>query len=389
MAFSVSKCDIESFLRSHEHIEDPHLFDVGKHVGEWVLTAFIGRGGSGEVYRAKHRLLGVEVAVKILFRTERSAKDRFVREARILSENNVPAFPRFYGYGEVDGRPYLVTELLEYYPLPCRDAEAAAYLMGVCEGVQRLHELGFVHRDIKPQNILRRPSTNSPVLIDLGLVKDVRGPMIRPGALLSVVEGKAVGVGTLRYSAPEQFSGGDVSPASDIHALGMLANECFGGKPSSAWSRIIRRSTSSIPSQRYENVVAFVRAVRFRFLKECLGMLAFVSVVVAIAAVYLYDPKVLELRRSEVTHQENRSRSSDSAFGGDVSAGAIANVSDGLGGEENASVAQDHSAESGAASSATSSPNVPAKEDDATSVMKLEWTQKGSYSGDTVVDRDF
>lgn len=91
-------------------------------------------------------------------------------------------------------------------------------------------------------------TTGEPVLIDLGLVKDVTLPVVHRGESLSIVNGKAVGVGTPRYAAPEQFAGGEISPAADIHALGMLANDCFGGNPPLPWARIIRRSTSSIPS---------------------------------------------------------------------------------------------------------------------------------------------
>ena len=59
MGLKVKKAEIEAFLRAHEHIEDPHLFDVGKCIGDWRLTAFIGKGGSGEVYRAQHTELAV------------------------------------------------------------------------------------------------------------------------------------------------------------------------------------------------------------------------------------------------------------------------------------------------------------------------------------------
>ena len=266
MGLKVKKAEIEAFLKAHEHIEDPHLFDVGKRIGDWRLTAFIGRGGSGEVYRAQHTELAVTAAIKILSRDDKPAKDRFRREAQILAENVLPVFPRFYGFGKIEGRSYIVLELLEYLPLPTTDKEVARYLLNVCVGVDRLHSLGLVHRDIKPQNVLQRESSGQPVLIDLGLVKDVTLPVAHRGESLSIVNGKAVGVGTPRYAAPEQFSGGDISPSADIHALGMLANECFGGNPPRSWTRIIRRSTSSIPSQRYANIAQFARAVKYRHL---------------------------------------------------------------------------------------------------------------------------
>jgi serine/threonine protein kinase len=101
-----------------------------------------------------------------------------------------------------------------------------------------------------------------PVLIDLGLVKDTSVVRGHAGESLSIVDGQAVGVGTPRYAAPEQMSGDDVSPATDVYALGMLANDCFGGKPPRAWQRIIQRATAAIPAQRYANVDAFANAIQ-------------------------------------------------------------------------------------------------------------------------------
>lgn len=268
MALKIKKHQIETFLRNHAHIDDQHLFSVGKAVGEWRLTAFISKGGSGEIYRAKHSKLDISVAIKILFREDEQARSRFRREAQIFAENQSLVFPRFYGYGEVEGYPYMVIELLEYLPLPNTDHEVARYLLKVCEGLEYLHTLGLVHRDIKPQNILQRGSSGRPVLIDLGLVKDVTLPVAHQGESLSIVGGKAIVVGTPRYSAPEQFAGGEISPAADIHALGMLANDCFGGNPPLVWSRIIRRSTSSIPTQRYHTVRDFASAIRQRYWRD-------------------------------------------------------------------------------------------------------------------------
>ena len=110
-----------------------------------------------------------------------------------------------------------------------------------------------------------RRADGSPVIIDLGLAKRY-SPLSRlqMPPTLSVVDGKRVGLGTPRYAAPEQFSGGEISPAADIHALGMLADECFGGKAPLCWTRIIRRCSSSIPFLRYQSADEFVRAVRRR-----------------------------------------------------------------------------------------------------------------------------
>ena len=268
MRSPVDRESVEAFLSSHEPIDEPHLLADGQIVGEWSIRTFLGRGGNGEVYRATHTLLGIEAAIKVLTRNDELTRTRFRREAQIISTKAHPAFPHFFAFGELDSTPYLVIELLESYPLPGSDKDIAKYLIRVCEGVACLHGLGLVHRDIKPQNVLRRKGSDQPVLIDLGLAKDITLPPAHEGVSLSIVNGRAVGVGTPKYAAPEQFAGGEISPAADIHALGMLANECFQGKPPRCWGRIIRRSTSSIPNQRYATIVDFVKAIKRRHLLQ-------------------------------------------------------------------------------------------------------------------------
>ena len=80
----------------------------------------------------------------------------------------------------------------------------------------------------------------------------------------SVVAGNEVGVGTPGYSAPEQFIGTGATVAADVYALGMLAEECFGGHPPRPWERIIRRATAALPRQRYADVATMLRAIRRR-----------------------------------------------------------------------------------------------------------------------------
>jgi len=142
--------------------------------------------------------------------------------------------------------------------------------LNLCEGVAALHRMGYVHRDIKPGNIMwRTGGTRScasavPVLIDLGLVKDVSRDPDASGTSLTLVDGHVAGVGTPGYAAPEQLVGDALSPAADIHALGMLAHTCFGEHPPAVWVRIVDRATGSIPARRYPDVAAFARAIRHR-----------------------------------------------------------------------------------------------------------------------------
>ena len=242
----------------------PPLAD-GAAFGSFRVLGVLGRGGAADVYRARQEPAGLVGALKVLRPdADDTRKARFAREIRFLAEHPHPALPRYLGSGETDGAPWLFLEELAPAPLPTSDRRVARFLLALGRGVAHLHTLGFVHRDIKPDNVLFRKD-GAPVLIDLGLVKDVRGgtPAARgaapvpPGISLS-------GVGTPGWSAPEQFDRGEATPASDVHALGVLADACFGGRPPRAWRGIVRRATSSLPAERFPDVASFARAIRLR-----------------------------------------------------------------------------------------------------------------------------
>ncbi len=258
--------EIEGILSAHERMPTGASFLEGTVFGNWRVTAFIGKGGSGEVYRAVHVSLGTPAAVKVLVRDEPRARERFMREAKLLSELKSASFPQFFEYGEANGYAYLVMELLEPGDLPTGDREVARFLRQVCDAVAELHARGIVHRDIKPSNILwrmggTRPVASAvPVLADLGLAKDITTSDIG-NPTSDITQG---GVGTPGYGAPEQMERGEATVASDIHALGVLADRCFGGKPPKAWRRIIERATSSIPERRYQSVAALVKSIQRR-----------------------------------------------------------------------------------------------------------------------------
>ena len=267
---------IAELCAAHGPIVSASRFPVGTIFGDWRLTAFIGRGGNGEVYCAEHVSLGTPAAVKVLVREDERAKARFARETKLLSELKSSSFPRFFAYGEANGCPYLAMELLEPGELPTGDRAIARFMLKVCDAVAELHAQGFVHRDIKPSNILWRtggtrpvasavtggtrsascdrfaarasPSGNPivsrransvasavPVLADLGLAKKLSSPTdaptLRASASLRETNPTIGGVGTPGYGAPEQMERGEATAASDIHALGVLADRCFDGKP--------------------------------------------------------------------------------------------------------------------------------------------------------------
>ena len=279
---------IEALCAAHGSVDSGGRFQAGMVFGDWRLTAFIGRGGSGEVYCAEHVRHGTSAAVKVLVRDDERAKARFRRESKLLSELRSSSFPRFLSCGEANGREYLAMELLEPGELPAGDSKVARFILQVCDAVAELHARGIVHRDIKPGNILWRGGT--PVLADLGLAKAADGTQATNHALAFFESRSSTvhGVGTPLYGAPEQMERGEASEASDIHSLGVLADKCFEGRPPSAWKRIIERATSSIPGRRYPSVSDFARAIRRRHLRRIVFCLLSAVLVPAIAAVSFF-----------------------------------------------------------------------------------------------------
>lgn len=263
----MSVLDVEAFLSAHGPMETTRMLPDGWCVDGWRVTAFLGKGGSGEVYRAVHAGTGTVAALKLFSDDCRYRFETEVRGLRMMSGQ--PHFPRFYGSGSCEKGLYLAEEFLEEQPLPSGDREIAAYLLAVCDGVAALHARGVVHRDMKPANILRR-SSGELVIVDLGLLKTFatwKGQGRREDGwpvLPTVLDGRAVGAGTPGYAAPEQLTGSELTPQCDVHAVGMLAETCWSGKMPRVWRRIVRRATSAVPSCRYRDMASLARAIRGR-----------------------------------------------------------------------------------------------------------------------------
>ena len=294
---------LERYLDQQPGQANPMTLKEGEVVGGWRIRALIGRGGSSEVYRVEHVRNGSFAALKILLpmkdvAAEERRRQRFQQEIDLLSAGDIPGFPRFCGAGIWQGRPYLVEELLEPCDLPLTDRDAAKYLLVICRGVSELHNRGIVHRDLKPNNILFRKN-GEPVIVDLGLAKCPMPTGVESDA--SLENGKPIGVGTPSYAAPEQFMGGEISPVVDIHALGALAEKIIAQKEwrqawgvgvlaRAGWKKIIRRATSSIPSERYQTVDSFASAVRHRHWPFYLVVAIIALPVFAIVGLLMADP---------------------------------------------------------------------------------------------------
>ena len=137
--------------------------NTGTRLGGYEILAPIGRGGMGEVYRAKDTKLGRDVAIKVLpdeFAQDKERLNRFEREARLLAQLNHSNIATLYGLEESSGQQFLVMELVEGETLAERIAggpipldEALPLFIQIAEGLEAAHEKGIVHRDLKPANI--------------------------------------------------------------------------------------------------------------------------------------------------------------------------------------------------------------------------------------------
>ena len=228
----------------------------GTRLGVYEVTAQLGVGGMGEVYRATDTKLKRQVAIKILpssFAANPDRLARFQREAEVLASLNHPNIAAIYGLEDADGVKALVMELVEgstlaeriaQGPIPVNEALAMARQMA--EALETAHELGIVHRDLKPANIKVRPDGTVKVL-DFGLAKamDTAGstgsapgapghpsalsmsPTITSPALLT---GAGIILGTASYMSPEQARGKVVDKRADVWAFGCVLYEMLTGR---------------------------------------------------------------------------------------------------------------------------------------------------------------
>ena len=230
------------------------------------MEAYLGAGLSSEVYRVRHLNLSYEGALKLLVNDQKNLRTRFMAEINAMRFLSLSALPRFFGDGTYGGRPYYVMEYLLPLPDPMPRGDVPGFMNKVAKAVQTLHEAGFVHRDLKPGNIMLRRS-GDPMLIDLGLVKpraNAHTPLGWKPSSVSMVDGKPVGVGTISFAAPEQLLEGKSLVQGDVFSLGKIAWYLYEGNPPQNMRAIIHRATREIPEERYESAQAFAAAVRRR-----------------------------------------------------------------------------------------------------------------------------
>jgi len=216
----------------------------GTHLGVYEVTAQIGEGGMGQVYRARDTKLDRDVALKILpelFAHDPDRLARFEREAKTLASLNHPNIAAIYGLEETDGFRALVLELVEgptladriaQGPLPLDDALPIA--RQIAEALEAAHDKGVIHRDLKPANVKVTLDGKVKVL-DFGLAKlleaDASTPALTQSPTLSVHATHAgVILGTAAYMSPEQARGKPVDRRTDIWAFGCVLFEMLTGR---------------------------------------------------------------------------------------------------------------------------------------------------------------
>jgi serine/threonine protein kinase len=219
---------------------------VGTRLGPYEITALLGKGGMGEVYRARDTKLKRDVAIKILpeeFSRDADRVSRFQREAEALAALNHQNIAGIYDLQQSEKTRFLVLELVEgetladiihkHGALPLDEALDIA--KQICEALEAAHEKGIVHRDLKPANVKVLPTGKVKVL-DFGLAKALdptpaNSALSNSPTLSMAATNAGIVLGTAAYMSPEQAKGRAVDRRTDIFAFGCVLYEMVTGRP--------------------------------------------------------------------------------------------------------------------------------------------------------------
>ena len=255
-------------------IWDCDILKPGDVVGRWRVDGYLGAGGGGAVYHVVEVKGPRNGALKV-FRGDlkndvHHGADRVRQERDLISRlQSTRGMPKLYDQGEWRGRPYFVREDLdpiEPDELPSDDSGLCLFLYHLLYSLKALHDLGWVHCDVKPWNIARRKGDrlckDDPlcVLIDFGsahLIEEGEHVYIKGQRTINTVNGQYARSGTHGYDAPEN----SFTPARDIYAVGHVIRDCFAREVPPEWGLIINRCISNNPDYRYPDVMALMQDV--------------------------------------------------------------------------------------------------------------------------------
>ncbi|UCD67476.1 MAG: protein kinase [Betaproteobacteria bacterium] len=221
-------------------------------IGKYDVAGLLGRGGMGVVYKCYDEAIDRHVAIKAITKAELDPEDlkhaiqRFRHEAKAVGRLMHPAIVQIYDYAEDDNLAYIVMELVNGRTLRehlkagnTYDLKAAgSILRQVLEGMGHAHDQGVIHRDIKPSNIMIT-ADGAVKIADFGIARTESSSMTQVGEI----------IGTLYYMSPEQILDGEITPATDVYSIGVIAYEILAGRrPFSGNSvRVMQKVLNEVP----------------------------------------------------------------------------------------------------------------------------------------------